>query len=114
VHIHVTPDCSAADAASAGGHWNPEMHMHGDFTDPSTTHLGDLGNITIAGGTGTLTKTNSEWTLGDGAATATDVLKHALVVHADPDDLTTQADADAGITPGKSGKRIACRVITAN
>jgi superoxide dismutase, Cu-Zn family len=108
VHLHQTGDCSAADATSAGGHWNPEMHMHGDFTDPSTTHLGDLGNITISGGTGTLTKTNSEWTLGDGSMT--DVIGKALIVHADPDDLVSQG-TDGG-TPGMSGKRVSCGVVT--
>jgi superoxide dismutase, Cu-Zn family len=110
VHLHQTGDCSAPDANSAGGHWNPEMHMHGDFTDPSTTHLGDFGNITVTGGNGTLTKTNSEWTLGDGSAT--DVVGKALIVHADPDDLTTQANADAGLTPGNSGKRVSCGVVS--
>jgi superoxide dismutase, Cu-Zn family len=108
VHLHLTGDCSAADASSAGGHWNPEMHMHGDFTDPSTTHLGDLGNIIVTGGTGMLTKTNSEWTLGDGSMT--DVIGKALIVHADPDDLVSQG-TDGG-TPGMSGKRVSCGVVT--
>src|SRR5262245_9006463 len=28
-HIHVTGDCSSADANSAQGHWNPDMMAHG-------------------------------------------------------------------------------------
>src|SRR5687767_5065271 len=28
VHLHAVGDCSAADASSAGDHWNPEEHPH--------------------------------------------------------------------------------------
>src|SRR5438874_3967010 len=43
-HIHEKGDCSAADAASAGAHFNPAMKHHGG---PATLdhHSGDLGNI---------------------------------------------------------------------
>ena len=33
VHIHEKADCSAADASSAGGHWNPTFKKHGKWTD---------------------------------------------------------------------------------
>jgi Cu-Zn family superoxide dismutase len=101
VHIHATGDCSAADAMSAGGHWNPSMHDHGQ---PSgTSHLGDLGNITISsGGTGTLQLTKSEWKIGSGDAQ--DVIGKAVVVHSMADDFTTQPT-------GNSGSRIGCGVI---
>src|SRR5262245_10479807 len=42
LHIHETGDCSAPDAMSAGGHWNPSMHMHA--APGPMAHLGDLGN----------------------------------------------------------------------
>src|SRR4051812_44555177 len=45
VHIHVTGDCSADDAASAGAHWDPDGHAHGE--PGAQSHLGDLGNITV-------------------------------------------------------------------
>src|SRR5207248_6023748 len=43
-HLHEKGDCSAADAASAGGHFNPGHKHHGG---PMTAehHAGDLGNI---------------------------------------------------------------------
>src|SRR3954454_3758657 len=43
-HIHEKADCSAPDAASAGGHFNPTHQHHGG---PATAerHGGDLGNI---------------------------------------------------------------------
>src|SRR2546421_8233505 len=55
-HIHEKGGCSAADAASAGAHFNPTQHKHGG---PMTAerHDGDLGNIeTDASG-----KTHLDW-----------------------------------------------------
>lgn len=93
VHLHQTADCSSDDAMSAGGHWNPEGHMHGAPT--GTSHAGDLGNITIAAdGTGTLTISKPEWKLEDGSDD--DVIGRALVVHANVDDLMTDPTGNAG------------------
>jgi Cu-Zn family superoxide dismutase len=101
LHIHETGDCSAADAMSAGGHWNPSMHMHA--APGATAHLGDLGNITIdAAGSGTVTMTNPAWEVGTG--TPMDVIGKAVIVHAMPDDLMTQPT-------GNAGGRIGCGVI---
>ena len=44
-HIHEKGDCSAADAASAGPHFNPGGKKHGG-TEGSERHGGDLGNLT--------------------------------------------------------------------
>src|SRR5262245_32297101 len=51
-HLHDKGDCSAPDASSAGGHFNPDNKAHGSPTaDPH--HAGDFGNITVAAnGTG--------------------------------------------------------------
>src|SRR5690242_5708984 len=43
-HIHERGDCSAPDAASAGGHFNPDNHPHGGPGSPMR-HAGDLGNL---------------------------------------------------------------------
>src|SRR5207253_8217147 len=43
-HIHEKGDCSAADAASAGAHFNPTQKHHGGPTTPDH-HSGDLGNL---------------------------------------------------------------------
>lgn len=101
VHIHETGDCSAADAMSAGGHWNPTMQMHGHLG--ATAHLGDIGNFTVkADGTGTITATNPAWELeGTGA---NNVKGKAVIIHAKPDDFMTQPTGDAG-------GRIGCGVI---
>src|SRR5436190_7620946 len=44
IHLHDKGDCSAADAASAGAHFNPGQHKHGGPTT-AERHEGDLGNI---------------------------------------------------------------------
>jgi len=79
VHLHAVPDCSAPDAMSAMGHWNPDMMMHGLPTG-SMHHLGDCGNFDVgADGKGTLTITKPEWTIGTNDMT--DVGQHALIVN---------------------------------
>ena len=102
-HIHETGDCSAADASSAGGHWNPATKDHGP-ADPAH-HLGDLGNITIGeDGKGELVVTKQEWRIGDGSAQ--DVVGKAIIIHAGQDDLVSNP-------AGNSGGRVACGVIQA-
>lgn len=101
LHLHETGDCSAADATSAGAHWNPTAQMHGALG--TTAHLGDIGNITIAAdGKGTLTATHPLWEVGTG--TANDVKGKAVVVHGMADDLTSQP-------VGNAGARIGCGVV---
>lgn len=103
VHLHLTGDCSAADAASAGGHFNPENMQHGG-PDGATHHAGDLGNMDVgADGTGTLSVTTKDLTLADGPHS---VIGHAVVVHEKADDLVSQP-------AGNSGARQACGVIAA-
>src|SRR3954447_21371159 len=43
-HIHEKGDCSAPDATSAGGHFNPTGMQHGSPTS-TQRHMGDFGNI---------------------------------------------------------------------
>jgi Cu-Zn family superoxide dismutase len=103
VHLHDVGDCSAADATSAGGHWNPTQMMHGNATG-GAHHAGDIGNLTAgADGSATLTFTTTEWTIGTG--TNTDVVGHAVIIHEKVDDFTTQPT-------GNAGARQACGVIT--
>jgi len=105
VHLHTVGDCSAADATSAMGHWDPSMMMHG-LPAAAVHHLGDCGNFEVgADGTGTLTFSNA-WSLGTGEAN--DIVGKAVIVHANQDDGTTPPPP-AG--PGNSGARQACGVI---
>jgi len=103
-HIHEKGDCSAPDASSAGGHWNPTGEHHGQWGHDGH-HLGDLGNVEVGpDGTGTLTLTSDKWTLGDGGPN--DIVGKAVVVHANVDDFTSQP-------AGNAGGRVACGVIQA-
>ena len=102
VHIHETGDCSAPDASSAGGHWNPSMEDHGKWGE-TPHHMGDIGNVVVAAdGMGELSLTTDKWSIGTGADN--DILGHAIVVHADKDDFMTQPT-------GAAGGRIGCGVI---
>jgi Cu-Zn family superoxide dismutase len=99
-HVHEFGDCTAPDGASAGGHFNPKGSPHGAPTD-AARHAGDLGNIQpAADGTATLEWTDPAMKLDgpDG------VIGHAVIVHANPDDLKTQPT-------GNAGGRVACGVI---
>jgi Cu-Zn family superoxide dismutase len=99
-HIHEFGDCSSADAASAGGHYNPGGHPHAG-PDADQRHVGDLGNIVAdASGSARFDAVIAGVTL-EGPDS---VIGRSVVVHADPDDLTTQP-------AGSSGKRLACGVI---
>jgi len=102
IHLHDKGDCSAPDAASAGGHWNPTSEDHGKWGH-APFHHGDIGNLVAdAKGTAVLTVESDLWTIGDGKPS--DVVGHAVVVHAKEDDFTTQPT-------GNAGGRVACGVI---
>jgi len=104
-HIHEQGDCSAPDAATAGGHLNPGQMPHGNPTEagPTAHHLGDMPNV-VADNTGraAVNAFIAGATLGDGGSN--DLIGKAVIVHAQRDDYMTQPSGDAGA-------RIACGVI---
>ncbi|MEX2401540.1 MAG: superoxide dismutase family protein [Rhodothermales bacterium] len=102
-HVHEVGDCSAPDASSAGGHFNPEGVDHGARTD-DVRHVGDLGNIE-AGPDGT-----AEFFFEDDRLALSgehSIIGRAVVVHGGADDLTSQPS-------GAAGARVACGVITSS
>jgi Cu-Zn family superoxide dismutase len=101
VHVHDKGDCSAADASSAGGHFNPEGRPHGDHVS-TEKHPGDFGNVTVAAdGTGRKELVVTSLTLADGPLSATG---RGVIVHEKPDDF--------GQPTGNAGGRQACGVVT--
>jgi len=100
-HVHEKGDCSAADAASAGEHFNPAGAAHG-APDAPAHHAGHYGNLT-AGKDGKATKTfvMKGITLGDDANS---IVGKGFIVHAKKDDLKSQP-------AGNAGDRVACGVI---
>jgi Cu-Zn family superoxide dismutase len=103
IHIHEKADCSAADASSAGGHWNPTFKKHGKWGS-AEYHKGDIGNFTAdESGNGQITLSTDEWCIGCGDANK-DILGKGLIVHEGADDFTTQPT-------GNAGGRVACSAI---
>lgn len=101
-HVHEKGDCSAADAASAGGHFNPFSQPHGR-AGTRVHHAGDIDNIVAnLDGVARVDVQLAGVTLGGGAVN--DIAGRALIVHAAPDDYTTQP-------AGNAGARVACGVI---
>lgn len=100
-HVHEKGDCSAPDAMSAGGHFNPAAKPHGSSAMPDH-HAGDMPNLKAdASGRAQATFPLSGVTVAPGPNS---VVGRAAVVHKDPDDYKTQPT-------GNSGGRIACGVI---
>lgn len=100
-HVHEKGDCSAPDATSAGGHFNPTGSPHGHPARPPH-HAGDLPNLQAnANGVARFDFVASGLSLTG----PTGVLGRGLVVHQQADDYRSQPAGD-------SGPRIACGVIT--
>ena len=105
-HIHEKGDCSAADATSAGGHFDPRdpknwSTRHGG---PHTAqrHAGDLGNIVFDPyGKAVVNMMVGGISVDRGP---TGIVGRAAVVHFQADDLKTDPTGDAGA-------RAACGVI---
>jgi superoxide dismutase, Cu-Zn family len=99
-HIHEFGDCSAPDATSAGGHYDPTDMPHGGPQD-AERHVGDLGNLT-ADESGRVSKEFVDPVISLDAPHS--IIGRSAVVHAGKDDFTTQPTGD-------SGDRIACGVV---
>jgi Cu-Zn family superoxide dismutase len=101
-HIHEKGDCSAPDATSAGGHFNPTNMKHG-ARDAQERHVGDLGNLKADPyGMARIDIVDQTISL-DGANS---IIGKAVIVHEKVDDFTTQPT-------GNAGGRVGCGVIEA-
>jgi len=99
-HIHEFGDCSAPDASSAGGHYNPEDSIHAG-PDDRPRHLGDLGNVTADGAGNARYERIDELIVLEGEHS---IIGKSVIVHRDEDDLTSQPT-------GNAGPRVACGII---
>jgi Cu-Zn family superoxide dismutase len=101
--VHEAGDCSAADASSAKGHFNPQGMKHGHHHH-GERHVGDMPNLVADAQGRAVYKAEVK---GLKLATGADgILGRSVVVHADPDDYQSQP-------AGNSGARQACGVIQA-
>ncbi|PPE70635.1 superoxide dismutase family protein [Caldimonas thermodepolymerans] len=101
-HVHEKGDCSSGDGMSAGGHFNPLGKPHGHYSQ-GERHAGDMPNLKAdANGVAEARFHLDGVTVGSGP---TDIVGRGLIVHANPDDYTSQP-------VGNAGGRLACAVIT--
>jgi len=99
-HIHEFGDCSAPDATSAGGHFNPEGHLHAG-PGSQQRHEGDLGNVAAnANGKAHYDLVDTQLSF-DGPHS---IIGRSVIVHEKIDDFKTQPT-------GNAGARVACGVI---
>lgn len=102
-HIHEVGRCEPP-FESAGGHFNPTGKQHGK-DNPGGPHAGDLPNLEVPQSGGLKIEVTAKNVSLDGGRDALlDADGAALVVHADPDDYTSDP-------AGSAGKRLACGVI---
>lgn len=99
-HIHEKGDCSAPDASSAGGHFNPNTVEHGG-PESIHRHVGDFGNVEADPAGHVYFSKKFPSIEFDGPAS---IIGRAVILHANADDLTTQPS-------GNAGGRVACGVI---
>lgn len=99
-HIHEYGDCSAPDATSAGGHFNPENMPHGAPTDVER-HAGDLGNLEAGeDGKAHYERVDNIISLSGPQS----IVGLAVIIHGGEDDFTSQPT-------GNAGPRVACGVV---
>jgi Cu-Zn family superoxide dismutase len=102
LHVHDKGDCSAPDATSAGGHFNPAGVAHGR-AGGGVHHAGDAPSV-VADAHG---EVRADLVL-DGVTLQPrplSIVGRAVVVHRDRDDYTAQP-------AGNAGPRVACGVIS--
>jgi Cu-Zn family superoxide dismutase len=100
-HVHEFGDCSG-DGSATGAHFNPTHKRHGGPDNPDR-HVGDLGNLVAdENGDAHYERVDNVIALeGENS-----ILERSIVIHAEPDDYTTQP-------AGASGAKIACGIIEA-
>lgn len=101
IHLHEKGDCSKSDFTTAGAHIHgPGAGVHG-LLNPAANDMGDLPNI-HAGMDGVASA--ELYTTLVTMAALKDADGSAVVIHANPDDYSTQPI-------GGAGPRVACAVI---
>ncbi len=105
IHIHAVGTCEPPDFLSAGPHFNPTNKKHG-LNNPEGPHAGDLPNLVVGeDGSAVYEHVTDHVTLTPGELSLFDEDGSALIIHAGPDDQSTDP-------AGNSGARLLCGVIT--
>ncbi|GGH51441.1 superoxide dismutase family protein [Frigidibacter albus] len=103
-HIHEGETCEHDHRfESAGGHFNPSEADHG-YMSETGPHSGDMPNQYVASDGILMAEVFNSYVDLDGGPTS--VIGRTLMIHAEPDDYTSQP-------AGAAGERLACAVIEA-
>ncbi len=102
-HLHKTGSCDAPDFSNAGGHLNPHDREHG-AENPAGKHLGDLPNLVADQEGNAVDRIEIEGSQDALMDALFDDDGTAVMIHADPDDYTTDPT-------GNAGGRIGCGVL---
>jgi Cu-Zn family superoxide dismutase len=109
-HVHEAGDLTN-HCESLCAHFNPYNVRHGG-QNSAERHVGDLGNLN------TDSNGNVNYVFYDHMirlrGTKCNIIGRGLIIHADPDDcgvFSGRGDANASLTNGNAGKRIACSII---
>lgn len=102
-HLHETGRCDRPDFASAGSHLNPYGKGHG-LEDADGSHMGDLPNLTVSSSRSATKTVRLRGTRAELTDALFDTDGTAIVIHADPDDGTSEPS-------GNAGSRVACGVL---
>ncbi|WP_374570062.1 superoxide dismutase family protein [Phenylobacterium sp.] len=107
MHFHEKGDCSKSDFTSAGGHVHAMTPVVHGLLNPQANDSGDLPNLFVAAdGTASAELFSPFVSLrgAGGRPALLDADGSALIIHAQPDDYTTQPI-------GGAGARVACGAI---
>jgi len=107
MHFHEKGDCSKSDFTSAGAHVHTEASIVHGLLNPEANDSGDLPNLHVAAdGTGSAEVFSPFVSLrgAGGRPALLDADGSAVIIHASPDDYTTQPI-------GGAGARVACGAI---
>ena len=103
-HLHAVGKCEAPGFTSAGGHLNPASRTHGHLS-AGGKHLGDMPNLNVGANRTAAVNVDLAGTPDALMASLFDADGTAIVIHADPDDYTSDPT-------GNAGARVACGVLT--
>ena len=105
VHIHEVGACQPC--AAAGGHFDPGLNSNSSPDGNHPFHSGDLVNLQVTNGRGSLHTTTSRITLSPGPLSVFDQNGSAFIIHVNPD--TYCPNGPVALCAG--GARAACGVI---
>lgn len=105
VHIHEVGNCTPCGAAK--GHFDPGPHGNSSPDGNHPFHMGDLINIEIKNGSGTMSTTTNRVTLSPGPLSIFDADGSAFIIHVQEDTYCPGGE----VKGCAGGARAACGII---